>query len=333
MKERDFSIDFLRAIAILLMTITHVNALLYLGKNPILDIFTTAGATLCFSIFLFSSAYVNGLKILKDGSFKLKETLNRVLEIYMVYVILGILVTFVLEDGITFDRINNIVLLNHIPAFTEFLIAFIIFSFVPLLFSKQIKYLMSKPLWLILITVLIYILGSIVYTQISKYTYPDPIRILLENIFGYKSVHIFPLTYYFPIYSFGIFLSKYKKDSMLVIILIFAITLFGVLLSLKLSSWYRWPPSPLFLLYAFIYIPLIMLIYRRFKNILSKGIFRLFTNMGRYPLDQFFISTFFVFLAVFVLEPTINPFLSIFVNLGIFCLLLLHPIVFRRKMV
>ena len=333
MKERDFSIDFLRATAILLMTITHVNALLYLGKNPILDIFTTAGATLCFSIFLFSSAYVNGLKILKDGTFKLRDTLNRVLEIYMVYVILGILVTFVLEDGITFDRINNIVLLNHIPAFTEFLIAFIIFSFVPLLFYKQIKYLMSKPLYLVLITVLIYIVGSIVYTQISKYTYPNPIRIILENIFGYKSVHIFPLTYYLPIYSLGIFLSKYNKNSMLKIILISSITLFSVLFALKLSSWYRWPPSPLFLLYAFIYIPLMILIFRRFKTFLSKGIFKLFTNMGRYPLEQFFLSTLFVFLAVFLLKPSINPLLSILVNLGIFCLLPLHPIAFYRKMV
>ena len=195
MKERDLSIDFLRATAILLMTITHVNALLYLGKNPILDIFTTAGVTLCFSIFLFSSAYLNGLKIQKDIKFKLKDTLNRVLEIYMVYVILGIFITFILDSGISFSKITDIVLLSNIPPFTEFLIAFIIFSFVPLLFHKQIKYLMSKPFWLILITILIYILGSIVYTQISKYTYTDPIRILLENIFGYKSVHIFPLTY------------------------------------------------------------------------------------------------------------------------------------------
>ena len=333
MKNRDFSIDFLRATAILLMTITHVNALLYLGKNPILDIFTTAGATLCFSIFLFCSAYVNGLKIQKGSTFSFKDTINRVLEIYMVYVILGILVTFVLDSNISFCKITNIVLLNNIPAFTEFLIAFIIFSFVPLLFSKQIKYLIHKPLYLILITVLIYILGSIVYTQISKYTYPDSIRILLENIFGYKSVHIFPLTYYLPIYSLGILLSKYNKSSMLKIVLIGSITLFSVLLSFKLSTWYRWPPSVLFLLYGFIYIPLIMLIYRRFKNFLSKGVFKTFTNIGMYPLDQFFLSTLFVFLAVALLKPSINPLLSILVNLGIFCLLLLHPIVFHRKMV
>ena len=111
MKNRDFSIDFLRATAILLMTITHVNALLYLGKNPILDIFTTAGATLCFSIFLFCSAYVNGLKIQKGSTFSFKDTINRVLEIYMVYVILGILVTFVLDSNISFSKITNIVLL------------------------------------------------------------------------------------------------------------------------------------------------------------------------------------------------------------------------------
>ncbi|MDY0096824.1 MAG: OpgC domain-containing protein [Candidatus Dojkabacteria bacterium] len=333
MKERDLSIDFLRATAILLMTITHVNTLLYLGKNPILDIFTTAGVTLCFSIFLFSSAYLNGLKIQKDIKFKLKDTLNRVLEIYMVYVILGIFITFILDSGISFSKITDIVLLRNIPTFTEFLIAFIIFSFVPLIFSKQIKYLISKPFWLILITILIYILGSIVYTEISKYTYTDSIRILLENIFGYKSVHIFPLTYYLPIYSLGILISKYNSGKILTMVLISSITLFAVLLSFNLSHWYRWPPSPLFLLYTFIYIPVIILIYRRFINFLSKGIFKLFTNIGKYPLDQFFLSTLFVFLAVYFFKASINPLLSILVNLGIFSLLLLHPIVFRRKMV
>lgn len=333
MKERDFSIDFLRATAILLMTITHVNALLYLGDNPILDIFTTAGATLCFSIFLFCSAYVTGLKIQKGGSFTIRDTLNRALEIYMVYVVLGIFVTFVINGSMNFDMINKIVLLNYIPEFTEFLIAFILFSFVPLLFSKQLKYLLNKPLILILVTILIYILGSVVYTQISKYTYPDATRILLENIFGYKSLHRFPLTYYLPIYSLGIFLSVYNKRNMLIAVLISSLAFFSILHAFQLSHWYRWPPSTLFLLYGFIFIPLILLVYRQFEKFLSKGIIKIFTNIGMYPLEQFFLSTFFVFLAKAFLQPSNTEIISITVNFIILSLLTLHPIVFHRKMV
>ena len=333
MKERDFSIDFLRATAILLMTITHVNALLYLGNNPILDFFTTAGATLCFSIFLFCSAYVTGLKIQKGSSFTIKDTLNRALEIYMVYVVLGIFVTFVLKGSIDFDIINNIVLLNYVPEFTEFLIAFVLFSFIPLFFSKQQKYLLNNPLILTIITLSIYILGTFVYTQISKYTYPEIVRIPLENIFGYQSLHRFPLTYYLPIYSLGIFLSMYRKRNMLIAVLISSFTLFIVLYSLKLSHWNRWPPSILFLLYGFIYIPLILLVYREFKKFFSKGIFKMFTNIGMYPLEQFFLSTFFVFVAKAFLNPSNTEILSIIVNFLILALLILHPIVFYRKMV
>jgi len=333
MKGRDFSIDFLRATAILLMTITHVNALLYLGDNPILDIFTTAGATLCFSIFLFCSAYVTGLKIQKGSTFPLKDTLNRALEIYMVYVVLGIFVTFVAKGSMNFDTINNIVLLNYIPEFTEFLIAFILFSFLPLFFSKQLSYLLNKPLILILVTILIYILGSFVYSEISKYTYPDAVRIFLENIFGYKSLHRFPLTYYLPIYSLGIFLSRYNKRGMLITVLLTSFVIFSILSAFQLSHWYRWPPSVLFLLYGFIYIPLILLVYRQFEKFFSKGIFKVFTNMGMYPLEQFFLSTFFVFLAKAFFQPSNTEILSIIVNFVILSLLMLHPIVFYRKMV
>ena len=333
MKKRELSIDFLRAIAILLMTITHVNALLYTGDNIILDIFTTAGATLCFSIFLFCSAYTVGLRIEENKKFDIKNTAKRILEIYLVYLVLGIFITFVLEKQISLNTILNIVILNYVPEFTEFLIAFIIFSFIPLIFQKQIKSLLSKPIYLIFLTILMYTIGILIYNLISKYTLSDILRIPLENIFGYKSLHRFPLTYYLPIYTFGILLSKYNSKKILISILLISVILFTLLYSFEISHWYRWPPSPLFLLYGFIFIPLVLIKYTLLKNFLTKGVFKLFTNMGRYPLEQLFLSTLLVFLAKLLFLPTGNEILSITVNISIFILLMLHPIVFHRKMV
>ena len=333
MKKRELGIDFLRAIAILLMTITHVNALLYTGNNLILDIFTTAGATLCFSIFLFCSAYTVGLRIQNNKRFDFKNTLKRVLEIYIVYLILGIFITFVLEKQLSINTILNIMVLNYVPEFAEFLIAFIIFSFIPLIFQKQIKSLISKPIYLIFLTLLIYAIGIVIYNLVSKYILPNILRIPLENIFGYKSLHRFPLTYYLPIYTFGILLSKYNNKKVLISILLISVILFTLLFSFEISHWLRWPPSHLYLLYGFIFIPLVLLKYTLLRNFLTKGVFKLFTNMGRFPLEQFFLSTFLVFLSRLLFLPTGNEILSITVNISIFILLLLHPIVSRRKMV
>lgn len=333
MKEREKSIDFLKAIAILLMTITHVNALLYTGNNIILDIFTTAGATLCFSLFLFSSAYTIGIKIKENKRITFKNTLKRAFGIYIVYLILGIFISFVLDNTFSLKTVLDIALLKFVPEFTEFLIAFIIFSFIPLLFYKQIKYLISKPIYFILLTIFIYILGSVIYSLISKHTYPDILRIPLENIFGYKTLHRFPLTHYLPIYTFGILMSNVRRNRIHILTLGISIFLFAILYLFDISHWLRWPPSILFHLYSFLFIPLTLLIYNIFKKPLSKGIFKIFTNIGMFPLEQFFLSTIFVFLSRLLLNPSENEILSILVNIVIFIVLLLYPIVFHRKMV
>lgn len=333
MNNRNTSIDFLRATAIILMTITHVNALLYTGNSPILDIFTTAGATLCFSIFLFCSAYIVGFRILNNIPLDIKNILKRVLEIYIVYIVLGLFITFVLKNTLTLSSVIDIVLLKYVPEFTEFLIAFIIFAFIPLLFYKQIKLLISKPLSFVLITSLIFLIGLVIYGYISKNSYPDILKIPLENIFGYKGLHRFPLTFYLPIYTFGILLSKYNSKKILILITTISILLFVTLRIFNLSSWYRWPPSTLFLLYGYIYIPLILLICRLIKRYISKGFLKIFTNMGKFPLEQFFLSTFFVFIARYLFLPSSNTLLSITINILILTLLSLHPIVFHRKMV
>ena len=333
MEKRDLSIDFLRATAIFLMVITHVNALLYSGNIFVVDIFTTAGVTLCFSIFLFCSAYIHGLKIQKEKSFDLRKTVKRVLEIYLVYVICAVFVSLVLQKGISINEVLNIAFLNYVPEFTEFLIAFIVFSFIPLIFSKQIKILLEKPFILIALSLIIYFIALFIYTRISKYPFPDPIRIVLENMFGYRNQHRFPLFPYLPIYTFGLLLSKYNKNKILLKTLLISTLIFLILYIFKISHWYRWPPSPLFLMYGFIYILGVLLIYRKYKGILSKGIFKLFTRVGRYPLEQFAFSTLLVFTTKAFIKPTGNEFISIFVNLVILSTLLLYPIVSHRKMV
>ena len=325
MKERDKSIDFLRATAILFMTITHVNSLFYLGKSPILDIFTALGATVCFSVFLFASAYVTGIKIKNNSTIKIESTLKRILEIYIVYIILGILITFVIGSEITTKQITDIVLLRSIPEFTEFLIAFIVFTIFTQLFSK--------PILLILLGITVYVVGVVIYNLTTNNTYPDTVRILLEHTVGYGNLHRFPLTYYFPIFVFGLLLSKYSNIKTLLIITIISLVSLLILRITGISGWYRWPPSVAFLLYGFVYIPLVILIYKKFTKFFSTKILTMFSNMGKYALEQLFLSTFLIFASLLFLNPSQSPITSILMNIIVISALLLHPIVFHPKMV
>ena len=333
MKERDKSIDFLRATAILFMTITHVNSLFYLGKSPILDIFTALGATVCFSVFLFASAYVTGIKIKNNSTIKIESTLKRILEIYIVYIILGILITFVIGSEITTKQITDIVLLRSIPEFTEFLIAFIVFTIFTQLFFKQLKYFLSKPILLILLGITVYVVGVVIYNLTTNNTYPDTVRILLEHTVGYGNLHRFPLTYYFPIFVFGLLLSKYSNIKTLLIITIISLFSLLILRITGISRWYRWPPSVAFLLYGFVYIPLVILIYKKFTKFFSTKILTMFSNMGKYALEQLFLSTFLIFASLLFLNPSQSPITSILMNIIVISALLLHPIVFHPKMV
>lgn len=333
MNTRDLSIDFLRATVIMLMTTTHINALMYTGSNIFLQKISTYGVILCFSTFLFCSAYTTTLKISKGEYPTLKDSLKRILKIYITYLTLGIFASFILNKGITLTDILNIASLNNVPEFTEFLIAFIFFSFIPILLPKDFWKILNKPALLILITLTIYILGNFVYTQISKYSYPYIFQIPLENLFGYTNLHRFSITSYLPIYTFGILMSKYSKEKTLILTSSTSFVLLEFLLFFNLARWSRWPPSPLFLLYSFVYIPLVLLFYRRYSKSLSKGFFKHFTNIGTYPLEQLFLSTLLIFLVRLIFEPSDNVIFVLIITTGIFTLLLIHPQIFHRKVI
>lgn len=305
------------------MTITHINAVFYTGNNPLLTFFTTLGATICFSIFLFTSSYAIGLGFSKDKAITLKKTMRRVFQIYLVYLVLAILIEFSLTTDLTISKILNITTLNYLPEFSEFLIAFITFALLSYIFQKQIKLLIKKPLLLLSISVIVYIIGNTLHAITSLHTYPDIVRIIFENLFGYKDLHRFPIFQYLPIYSLGLILSTNKKYTKYILITTTILLISS--LFLNLSGWYRWPPSMEFLSYGAIYLSSLLIINNKYK---LPSI-----SIGQYPLEQFFISTLLIFSLRIFLPPSGSVYLTILINIIIISLLFAHPIVFHRKMV
>ena len=119
-KERDYSLDFLRGLAVIFMVITHVFALFYKGPNPIMDWFIWWGATVCFTTFLFIFSVLYGLKLSKGG-LDVKKELKRFGVILAGYYLIGFWVSLFWGEQTPLE----VLLFIKQPEFVEFIIAFL----------------------------------------------------------------------------------------------------------------------------------------------------------------------------------------------------------------
>lgn len=330
MLNRDQSIDFLRGSAILFMTITHVNAVYYLGSNSIMNFFTTIGATVCFSVFLFCSAYIVGLRIKEGKEISNKNLLEKSFKLYLVYIVISLLVTLTYYKEFSLQKILEVILLINPPEFAEFLISLAIFTILTILLKKTLKKLQGKGIILILLAIFSFIIGNILYLITTDLSFTPTLQIFIENAWGYSNLHRFPILMYLPIYLFGILLSQYPSKMNLLISLQLSASLIVILNIFNLSNWHRWPPSVLFLTYGVGYISLVLYMFKRYPD---SRIFNSIAQMGKYPLEQFLLSTSLIFLPLLLIQPNSNIYTALVLNFLVILSLALHPIVFHRKMV
>jgi len=333
MLNRDQSIDFLRGTAILFMTITHVNALYYQGENEIMHFFTTIGATICFSIFLFCTSYIIGLKIKKGEEISKRKILDKSLKTYLVYILISVLVLITYYKQFSIKDLFSIIFIINPPEFAEFLISLSLFSLLTILLIKPLKKLIERPFLIIFFTILLLLLGNILYKVTTEMVFIAPIQILIENLWGYSNLHRFPILFYLPIYIFGILLAQYPFQKIKLLLSTVSILVILFLTVFNLSSWYRWPPSILFLTYGVGYISLIMYISKRYFNNYRNNILKIIARIGKYPLHQFVLSTILIFLPLLFVQPSNGVLTALTINFLVILTISLYPIVFRREMV
>lgn len=314
------------------MTLTHIDSLFFQGNNILLDTFSTLGSTLSFSLFLFSSAYIYGVKIQKGKEDTPKQLLERVLKIYLVYLLLAIVIQYTFTQELTLSSVASIATLTVVPEFTEFLIAFILFALLTKILFRPLQKLQSKPVILILIAVGIFLLSQYIYPYISQMEYPTTVRVVIENIVGYRAEHRFPLTFYFIVYITGILFSNKANTKLVVNTFLLSTLLIFLLRIFDISSWYRWPPSILFISYGISFISFMLLIKRvlPFKNKLFSTIF---VNIGKYPLEQFFISTLLIFLLFLFIGGEKSLLETNVINISILTILVVYPLILHKEMV
>lgn len=286
--DRDISLDLLRVIAIILMIITHVNGLFYRGSNDLLDYFTWLGATVCFTLFLFAYGFGYGRKftVKNKKDFKtitLQSFLRRWLNMLFWYYVVAGIVYLVLGKDFKTKHIIDIVLLQRIPDFTEFILAFILYDFILWILQKWFWYLLKKPKYLMILALTMY------FFSIAGYGIEFDSKILLWAkglLVGHADLHRFGILTYFLVLVAGMFWGKASMQKYRIVIkdiefnkielsfILFIIFLFCSY-ALKLtgfSIWNRWPASLHFILYGLYFCFLVIFM----GEILAKRL--LFTN-------------------------------------------------------
>lgn len=287
MQKRDIKIDLLKTVAIILMSFVHVSSLIYTGKG-FLDSVTYLGATVCFSMFLFSIGYIQGKKIGEGKELTWKNVLKSSLQVYIPYLILGFISTLIFKpDFVPLDFLK-MVIFAYLPNYVEFLVAFIFYYLFVKIAYKPLKRYMGNVYVLIMVAIISF--GISIF--LSRIDITNPILLWLQtHLVGSRltAVHSFPLLAYMPVYISALLLSKYGGKvgyswsfsiSFLFLVLL---EVFGA------RQWYRWPPSLPFILYGILFISLLMFIFEFVNH--SKLLEKL-TVMGKYPMLSFTILTF-----------------------------------------
>ncbi len=284
---RDNSLDFLRGTAILFMIITHVNAIFYTGKAAWLDTFTWWGATICFTVFLFCSGAVYGLKLF-DKNIDRKILLKRAMGLLVAYFVAAFGVRLLSGTLKGLDGVLRILLLVDIPEFTEFILAFALYSAVLALFSKQFARAL-KYKWLMLIaSVGVFFFAGFLYNLNWGGGVFDIIKGLLV---GHVDWHRFGILSYAPVFTLGLVWSWLQKESrrfrfdFAIIAFIFMMVVFLMLRFTGLSVYYRWPPSLLFMLYGVIYSFAVLSVWPLLNRL--HGITAFLATAGRNALTYF----------------------------------------------
>lgn len=291
MKKRDIKIDLLKTVAIILMSFVHVNSLIYTGKG-LLDTVTYLGATVCFSIFLFSIGYIQGKKIEEGKELTWENTLKSLLQVYIPYLVLGFVSTLIFKPDFVVLDILKMAIFAYLPNYVEFLVAFIFFYLFMKIVYKPLKRYIDNVYVLIMVAILSFGISLI----LSKINVTNPILLWLQtHIVGSRetATHSFPLLSYMPVYISALLLSKYGNKLTYAYVFSSSFLILVLLEAFGARQWYRWPPSLPFILYGILLISLLMFLFEFVKE--TKFLEKV-TLMGRYPMLSLIYLTALAFL-------------------------------------
>lgn len=239
---RLYTVDFIRATAILLMVFTHT-AIFFDGQFQPFSTLGDLGGRICFTFFLF--AFGATLPVLTAKYFRPELTrhlFKRAVIFYFLYVVVGVMLSNISELG-------RIMLLHNVPEFSDFILAFAYFFIVAAIVVRV----RTKRQYLTLLA------ASVAFYWIGYYLYPLEVSNLfwpIKAIFvGQNPYHMFPVLQYLIVMVLGYGYGKYH--SKITPKLYTSMALASILLFIAADRFFvfeRWQVTPEFLLFGLMFV-------------------------------------------------------------------------------
>lgn len=325
--KRDHSLDIVKGLAVIAMSFVHVNIFFLSRQDLVLDNITKWGAIACFSTFLLISGILGGMALKKGKKPSWSKTLKRALFLYISYAIIALLSWYVNKGTLSIVDIGNILIFRELPLLSEYLIPFLLLSFLFQLGYKPLLKISKSWLLISLFSVGIFLLGQLLYSL----NFLD--AFWLKGLFvGSGDYHYFPLFQYLPVYLLGVFLGRNSKVRYYIFTFFTVLLAYIVLKVTNISSWNRFPPSSYFLIESLLLPTLLLALLKVFNWVVKFKPIEIFAKDSLLSLIVLTLIT--LFLTIF-LPSSVSITLVWLLNVGVLALtgLILALYIKAKKMV
>lgn len=324
--RRLWSLDLARGLFIFTMIAAHSIFFFHYSINPLLQTLSGLGDFISFTGTLLIAGATASMAYL-DPEINLKSHLYRGLKRLFIYLIcyfaLSLFAAFVIS-GWSNTLPWEIISLQKLVPFTEFILPFLILGFLNLPLRPIYRYLLNYPLIGLSLGSLSFFLGNVLASQ--TLTLPGNWQAIWVWHTGSFS---FPILQYFPVYLLGMYLGKYLKNNAnpksslssigglfqsgfwLSLVIFFAGLSRGVS---PISLFSRWPPSILFIVSSTTVCLLVILCLVRLHHLASFPWTRtLLLVLGQNAFALFFTHTAILYLYQFFSLPKVYSALLVIV--------------------
>ncbi|MCA9378950.1 acyltransferase, partial [Candidatus Dojkabacteria bacterium] len=307
----------------LLMVLTHAIAFFHIGDDQFVTTVGTFGGTVSFGLFLFISgvsAYFGYIRYAETEQIKLAQRRNKIFY-RSITLLAGYYFVATIASIPSYDfppnlgwitNITRTALFTNIPAFTEFIVPFIIFGLLLIPLRRVYKFILKYPPLAFAIGAGFFALGQVLYSIKI-----DGELIYLKSVLvGEGDWHRFPIFQYLIVYILGMAWGKFMEYTAdesarnriaLIsaaasgILLVASSVSFGYLQLSWLEPLFRWPPSITFLLVGIVtaYVLFFIVNITGYLKMLGPG--QLVVNfMGIKAFDFFIAHTLILFIYKYI---------------------------------
>jgi hypothetical protein len=252
--RREYSIDIFKGLLVIGMILVHIMQFFSDVKiSPSIEYVINYGNLITFSGFVFCFGYAVQLAYLeKDFGAIWKKLLKNVIKTLCAFYVSGIAFKlFIGNSAISWRTFVDVLLLNDMPGWSEFLASFAYFNLVTLILFVPFKKLLNNKVVFWIIFALLFLTCLIPYERVTV----NQIGVLI----GTKNFACFPVLQYMPYYLLGMYFKKYNINFNISLLIgssvLTAIPVIKYIVTNSLPG--RFPPTigwilmPMFILYLY----------------------------------------------------------------------------------